>query len=44
MLCAFIGWWVRRRDAWKIKFNAFMAEGKQVSAQQRAARSELTRS
>lgn len=44
MLCAFIGWWVRRRDAWKIKFNAFMAEGKQASAQQRAARSELTRS
>lgn len=43
MLCAFIGWWVRRRDAWKIKLNAFMAEGKQVTAQQRAARSEPSR-
>ena len=43
MLCALIGWWVRRRDAWKIKINAFMAEGKQASAQQRAARSEPSR-
>ena len=43
MLCALIGWWVRRRDAWKIKLNAFMAEGKNASAQQRAARAEPSR-
>jgi hypothetical protein len=43
MLCAFIGWWVRRRDAWKIKLKAFMAEGKQATAQQRAARTESSR-
>ncbi|CAB4883556.1 unannotated protein [freshwater metagenome] len=43
LLCGLIGWWVRRRDAWKVKLNAFMSEGKQVTAQQRAARAESSR-
>lgn len=43
LLCALVGWWVRRRDAWKVKFNAFIAEGKQASAQQRSARADMSR-
>ena len=43
LLCALVGWWVRRRDVWKVKFNAFIAEGKQASAQQRSARADMSR-
>ena len=36
LLCAFVGWWIRRRDSWRIKINEFMAEGRQATAQKRA--------
>ena len=38
LVCAAVAWWVRRRDAWKIKINAFLADGRQASIQQRNAR------
>ena len=43
LLCALVGWWVRRRDDWKVKLNAFLSEGKQVTAQQRAAKVDTSR-
>jgi hypothetical protein len=36
--------WVNRRDEWKVKFKDMMAEGREVTAQQKAQRSSVSRS
>ena len=38
MLAAFVGLWVRRRDIWRVKIKNIMAEGRETTSQQRAAR------
>ena len=37
LLCLLVGWWVRRRDSWKIKINKFFADGREAAAQGRSA-------
>ncbi len=44
LLVALDLWWVRRRDDWHLKFKNMMAEGRDVTAQQKAARSQPPRS
>ena len=36
--------WVRKRDDWKLKFKSIMAEGRDVTAQQKAQRADTYRS
>ncbi|MCU1392901.1 MAG: hypothetical protein JWM34_1329 [Ilumatobacteraceae bacterium] len=40
LLVAFTAQWVRKRDDWKSKFKGIMAEGKDVTAQQKAQRAQ----
>lgn len=44
LLVALTAQWVRRRDDWRMKFKSMMAEGRDVTAQQKAQRSEAMRS
>jgi hypothetical protein len=44
LLVAFTAVWVNRRDEWRAKFRNMMAEGREVTAQQRAQRANQTRS
>ncbi len=44
LLVAFAVQWVRKRDDWKIKFKNIMAEGRDVTAQQKAQRADTYRS
>lgn len=44
ILCALVGWWVRRRDQWRVKIKGIMAEGRDATAQQRATRAQSSRS
>ena len=44
LLVALTAQWVRKRDDWKQKFKSMMAEGREVTAQQKAQRAGSTRS
>ena len=44
LLVALTAQWVRKRDDWKLKFKNMMAEGREVTAQQKTQRSASSRS
>jgi hypothetical protein len=44
LLVALTAQWVRKRDDWKLKFKNMMAEGRDVTAQQKAQRDASSRS